>query len=383
MELKNDRLATEWVDYLLKYIQGFRLYTDDESWIVADKPTEVEKMPEGVRAIFGMYNWAEYGLSPDYKKRLGRIAIRGSSACWNISHSLYDGVSLSTLATWFERGQSPPPQVFPDASDYALRDQLVGVSDADVHRHIAERETMTRIPWCHPPIPFTTDMRNESFEAALEYHTMPCYNPKTDKFVGLTDVMWRATLLLAHACNPGQTNSKISTWVNMRPYMSPTTVGNQITPIVIGAQGLQENWTLAQVEAAIRRSFTEQIKGKAYLKSLRAFDAKFPFPPPSSAYFDVSNSGYYPTGGKIVDMFLVQSFPAAYSIGALELGAATSYGGTRNRQFFRLPYSHAVFTRSEARKMWTALIHAFQNHTPNLTVKEAIADMRDVMEKTA
>jgi hypothetical protein len=165
--------------------------------------------------------------------------------------------------------------------------------------------------------------------------------------------------------------------------MRPTTVGNQITAIVLGAPGWQESWTLAQFEAAMRRNFTDQIKRKAYLRSLRVFDENIKIPEASSAYFDVSNSGYYPTGGKIVDMFLIQSFPAAYSIVALELGAATTYGGRYDRQFFRLPYSQSVFTRSDVRKVWTALIHAFQNHTPNLTVKEAIADLRGVIEKTA
>jgi hypothetical protein len=314
---------------------------------------------------------------------LGRIGIDGTSVCWNISHSLYDGVSLSTLSSWFERGKAPPPQIFPDAADHGLRDQLVGISNTDIQGYISQVQSATRIPWSHPPITYSPDVRNESFEDALSYTSMPCYNPKTNKFVGLTDAMWRATTLVAHAFNPGQANSTIMTWVNVRPYMKPTTVGNQITPIVIEARGWQENWTLAQFEAAIRRNFTDQIKAKAYLPSLLAFDENVPFPAPSSAYFDVSNSGYYPTGGKIVDMFLIQSFPAAYAISSLELGAATTYGGRYDRQFFRLPYSQSVFTRSDVRKIWTALIHAFQNHTPNLTVKEAIADLRGVMEKTA
>jgi hypothetical protein len=132
MKLKNDSLATEWVDFMLKYVQRFRLSTDDRSWIVENKRLEAEKMAPGVQGVFGMYNWAEKALPPDYSKRLGRIWIDGSSVCWNISHNLYDGVSLSTLSTWFERGKSPAPQVFPDAADDALRDQIVGISDAEV-----------------------------------------------------------------------------------------------------------------------------------------------------------------------------------------------------------------------------------------------------------
>jgi hypothetical protein len=165
--------------------------------------------------------------------------------------------------------------------------------------------------------------------------------------------------------------------------MHSTTVGNQIAPIVVGVPGWQESWTFAQFEAAMCRNFIDQIKSKAYLRSLRVFDANIRIRAASSAYFDISNSGCYATDGKIVDMFLVQSFSAACSIVSLELDAATTYSKRYDRQFFRLAYSQSVFTRSDVRKIWTALIHACQNHRPNLTVKEAIADLRGMIEKTA
>jgi hypothetical protein len=382
MELKNERLATEWVDFLTKTCSGFNLRTDDKSWIVTDTPPEIEKLPPNVKTQFGMYCYAQYGLEPDYTKRLGRIAMNGRYVAWNISHSLYDGVSLSYVSSKFQKGEKLPSLPFPDAADFELRDELAKVTRADALRHGEEIATTTKLHWSHPPIKFPVTVRNDSYEVELPYESFPCYNPKTNKFVGLSDVMWRGALLTAHAWDPGQPNWKISTWVNLRPYMKPTTVGNTITPVVIGAEGVQDNWTLKQLEEAVRKNFSAQIKNKAYLRSLRAFDKDIPYPTPVSSYLDVSNSGYYPSGGKIVDMFLVQSTPAAYAILALELGAATNYGGSRDKQYFRLPYSQSVYTRSDAGKIFTALLHSYQKQSGNMTVKEAVRDLQNVIEKT-
>jgi hypothetical protein len=381
MELRTPRLADEFAAFLIKHVQGFHLRTDDERFIVTDTPAEVEKLPPNVRTVFGMYGYAEYGLEVDYATRLGRVAVNGCNVAWNLPHGLYDGVSLSHLATWFERGNAPPPQIFPDAPDTALADQLLKVTDAA--RHAKEIAQTTKLAWSHPPIKFPVGTRNDSYEVALPYSSLPCYNPKTNKFVGLSDIMWRSAPIIGHAYTPGQKNFSFSTWVNLRPYMKPTTVGNTITPVVIEAPGADETWTLNKLQDVIRRNFTDKIKDKAYLRSLAAFDENVPFEMPTAAYFDVSNSGYYPAGGKIVDMFLVQSMPTQACILALPWGAATNYGGSRDRQFFRLPYSQAVFTRSDARKIFAAILHAVQHLRGNMTVKEAIIELRDVIEKTA
>jgi hypothetical protein len=326
-----------------------------------------------------MCSYGEYALEPDYSKRLGRLAKHDCRVAWNLPHGLYDGVSFSILASNFEKGRKLPTQIFPDAIDDALVDQLATVKDPS--QHVREIENATKVAWSHAPIKMPAGFRNASHEAGLAYNSLLCYNPKTNKFVGLSDVLWRSALLVAHAHTPGQSVYSFSTWVNLRPYTKPMGTGNTITPVVIEALGANEGMTLAQFEDAIRRGFSAKVKSKAYLTSLASFNENVPFFVPTAAYFDVSNSGYYPADKKIVDEFLIQSMTTESAVVALGLGAATNFGGSRDRQFFRLPYSQSTFTHSETARLWAGLIHSMQHHPKNMTVGEAIRDLRDLMNK--
>jgi hypothetical protein len=379
VEMKTPRLADEFVAFLIDQVAGFRLRTDDKNFFVVDTPPEVEKLPPRVNTVFGMCDYGEYGLQPDYAKRLGRIAQNGRYVAWNVPHGLYDGVSCSILAANFERGKKLPTQIFPDAVDHALADQLATVKDP--LDHVRAIAGTTKVEWSHPPIKVPDGCRNASHLAGLPYESFLCYNPKTNKFVGLTDVFWRAALLVAHAHTPGQTSYRFSTWVNLRPYMKPTGTGNTITTVVVDAPGAHEGMTIQQLEEVVRRDFAAKVKAKTYLTSLACFNENVPFVEPTSCYFDVSNSGYYPQDKKIVDMFLIQSMTADTSIVAFGLGAATNFGGSRDRQFFRLPYSQCVFTHSDTARIWAALIHSMQHHPKNMTVGEAVRDLRNVMDK--
>jgi hypothetical protein len=162
--------------------------------------------------------------------------------------------------------------------------------------------------------------------------------------------------------------------------MKRSGIGNTIASVTVGAEGATPEWTLAELEAAIRRDFSDKMKQKTYLMDMAAQGKNFPRRQMESAFFDVSNSGYYPMGDPFVDVFVQQSVPAKCCTRALPFGAATNFQGQRKRQFFRYPYSQAVFARKDAEKAFKALMHALQHFKPNLKIKDAIKELRELFD---
>jgi hypothetical protein len=377
-ELVNARVATEFVDLLIKQIQAFHLTTDNKSLFVTNDPVEVEKVPAGLKSITGLCDWAEYALDLDHSKRLARVAINGSTVVWNASHGLHDGVSLCLLSNWFLNGGAPPPGPFPDTADTELQSEIAAVKD--VSENIRRLDACSRVAWSHPPVPRPPGTRNGSLEVAMPYDVFACYNPKTDKFVGLTDALWRSAILAAHALTPDQDSYSCATWVNLRPYMKPTGVGNTICMVVVDAPGANGEWTLAELEAALRRDFSSQMKQKAYLRDLAAYGKGIPRKEQAAAFYDTSNSGYHPMGSKFVDLFLQESVPTHLSKRTLPLGAATIYGGPKKRQFFRSPYCQSVFTWRDANRLFLAVQHGLKHQPTNLKIKDALKELRQFVE---
>jgi hypothetical protein len=374
--LRNARKATEFTDFLLKYVHGFHLRTDFKQLIVTEKPVTIEAVPRNLKTVFPLCSWAEYGLGIDPMQRLARIAVRDDTVVWNASHAIQDGVSFTSLMDWFNRGTAPPPSVFPVAPDVELAEQVRTVPS--VAPYIQEHDSCTQIEWSHQPIELPEGTRVDSFELCVPCESVQCYNPKTEKFVGLNDSFWRSAMLVGHAFTPTQPSWRCCTWVNLRPFMKPGGVGNVIGSIMIGAPGAGPEWTLADVDAAIRRDFQKKMKNKMYLDYLAMHSRAVPPNPPPGAFFDVSNAGYCPMGDNFIDVFLQPSVLAKHCLMALPLGVVSQFQGGRKKCFIRYSYSRAVFVKKDAEKVFRGVVHSLQHFKGNLKVKDALKELREL-----
>jgi hypothetical protein len=197
-------------------------------------------------------------------------------------------------------------------------------------------------------------------------------------FVKLTDVMWRTGILSALAMNPNQTNYACSTWVNVRPEIKDNSIGAVIAPLTIRADATSLDMTVEEFEKLLRRDFSAKIKRKAHIDALKATLGGMPVPKTSGAFLDVSNVGYFPAGGDVVDCWVQQTMTAKRCISALALGVATVFGNDRARLLLRYPFSPFVFSRSDAIRGWKAVMHSLQHLNPKLKLKDAIRELQEV-----
>jgi hypothetical protein len=377
-ELVNPRVATEFVDYIIRTNPGYHLRTDGTNYIVEPSPPDVATIPASLKTAIDTSLWAETGLNPDFSKRLATIAVNGCHVVWNESHSVYDGVSLMHLVDRFQRGVPPTMKPFPAAVDERLRDTLSRITDA--HRHVTAIANCSRVPWSHPIVKFHDSVRCDCHIAQLPWQALQCFDARKDKFIGLTDALWRSAMLVAHAIDPSQSNFACCTWVNLRPYLNDTDIGNTISPLVVAAPGATKEMTVGQFEERIRRDFAAKLKRNDQLLGLKSYVDDLDIALKPASFYDVSNSGYFPNAGPFVDMFLMQSALTSMSLWAIAFGSATLYGGPNRKILFRYPYSQAVYTRKDTERYMKALMHSLQFITAKMTVKDAIAQLRTVLD---
>jgi hypothetical protein len=279
---------------------------------------------------------------------------------------------------WFQRGNPPPVIAFPYAPDIELADEVTAVGDA--RSHMAALNASTCIAWSHAPVEFPASVRNNSFEVSLPYDSLQCYDRRSGKFVGLTDHIWRSAMIVGHAFTPEQSSYSCPNWINLRPFLKRPGIGNMIGSMIVRADGVNPEWTLAELEAAVRRSFQDGMKTKKYLVNFASLSQGHPLAPRASAFFDISNFGYYPMGESFVDFFLQQSSVARYTVRALSVGAGTTVEGGRRRHFFRYTYSQAVFAKKDTEKVFKGLLHSLQHFKANLKIKDAVKELRQLFD---
>jgi hypothetical protein len=171
---------------------------------------------------------ASYWPSHSPGERLAAIATRGTHVAFSIRHIDFDGVSSLILMDRFSRNLFVPPAAFPIRTDERLGNFLSGVTGAEHFRAIKRlfsnrRRTYSQI-----------GMRNARASASIQrLHLVKYFNPKTNKFVGLTDSLWSAGVLTVHVLNPGQHHHGCLAWVNLRPFLNDNSIGCIIAPFSV------------------------------------------------------------------------------------------------------------------------------------------------------
>jgi hypothetical protein len=191
---------------------------------------------------------------------------------------------------------------------------------------------------------------------------------KSNKFIGLSDALWRSAILVAHAVDPSQLNFACCTWVNLRPYLNDSDVGSTISPLVVRAEGANLNLKVSEFENCIRRDFQGKLKRGEHLLGLKSYLEDLPLELKPGSVFDVSNSGYFSAGGPFVDVFLQQSSLTKLSLWVIAFGSATLFGGERRKIYFRFPFSQASYARKDAGKYLKGLLWSLQNIEGNMKV---------------
>jgi hypothetical protein len=377
VELKNPRVATEFVDFAIKSLPALHLRCQKGVLYPEPSPVEVAKIPPRVKTVFDCSQWSEVANLPDWSERLGSIAIRDSLVTFSCSHCCYDGVSLIVLADRFRKGQLVIPAKLPLAVDHHVAPELA--KPYNTQEHVKSMNTLTLAPWSSPLVrKWPDDIRSTAIAAPSKPDTLKCYNPKTKMFQKLTDVMWRTGILAALALDPNQTDYACSTWVNMRPEIPDQGIGCFVAPLTIRAEGVSMEMTVAEFDAKLRRDFNDKMKSRGHFLALKATLTGMPVPPKKAAFFDVSNVGYMKADDLIVDYWVQQTMTAKRCVSAIGLGVATVFGNQNARFLLRYPFSPFVFSRSDAIRGYKAVMHSLQQLDTRLKLKDAIRELREV-----
>jgi hypothetical protein len=376
-EFVNARVATEFVDFALKSLPSLHLRSDGRILTEEHSPVEVQKIPASAKTAFDCAQWSEIGNSPDWNERLGTIGVRDNFVTWNASHIVYDGVSLIVIGDRFRRRELIVPPRLPTAIDHAVAPQLS--KPYNTAEHEKSMKSLTLTPWSTPLVrKWPNDIRSIAIPAQAPPQTLKCYNPQTKMFQKLTDVMWRSGILSALARDPNQTNYACSTWVNLRPEIKDNSIGLVIAPMTVRAEGVSLEMTVEDFDKRLRRDFSDKMKSNGHMLALKATLGGMPIPNAQASFFDVSNVGYFPAGGEIVDCWVQQTMTAKMCVAAIGLGVATVFGNDKARLLLRYPFSPFVYSRSDAVKGYKAVMHSLQHLNPKSKLKDAIRELREV-----
>jgi hypothetical protein len=239
------------------------------------------------------------GLRLLRKERAAAIAVRDTHVCISVRHAYFDGASWISLMEGFGHGQTQRQPQFPVPLDHQLHNFLsTGRKPMD---YVSEMEKMSMIPWTSPRhVATEDDVHGDFLTAEFAPSEIKCYNAKTDKYVGLTDALWRAAILTAHAMKP-QKWFGCSTWVNLRQFMKDNSIDCLLAPCAIVAKGASDGMTVGELEKRLRKDFIAKTKANHLLDGVKAMVDRMTNPQPPSSYFETSNVGYFPIAGLFLD----------------------------------------------------------------------------------
>jgi hypothetical protein len=296
----------------------------------------------------------------------------------SVAHAVLDGVSLIQLFNRFLQRQFEAPPPFPEPMDTILRPeldrlQLPGPSPSSA-------DPLASLPWSSPLRDSGDRPRVDALITELPSPALTCFNPKSEKFVGLTDALWGASALACHALYPGQPGYGSTMWVSLRGHLKKFDLGNLIVPLTVAPASVSPAMSISDFEKSFRRSFNAGMKSGAWLTEMKVLMDSGSRPRQGSSFFDVSNVGYFPTTGPFVDTWSQQSQTGMSCNGALALAAVTVYGKQKNaRLTLRLPYSPHVFTRSDMATVFKAVQHYLLHIRRDRTVGDAIREIREAI----
>jgi hypothetical protein len=377
-EMASPRLADEFAAFLIKSIPGFHLRSDFRSLIYVPEPPELVKIPTSVRTPNEICQWAEFGgLRVPPTERLATISVRENLVCCVAAHICFDGASLLVLMDQFRRRDLHPAPRFPNAIDATLANELA--QPLDTKEHAAGMNGLSTLLWEAPLIrKWKDEARQECVRIEVPSPSLQCWNPKTEKFKNLTDALWRSGILAAKAIQPDLNRYGCSTWHNMRPHIKSEAIGNLIAPFTLIAKNVSEEMTISQFDQALRDDFKDKMKREYYVAALKATLDGMPLAKTPTAFFDVSNVGYFELSGPFVGFWAQGTIPARNCTAAVPLAAITLVDKKNPRFTLRYAYSQLVFTRSQAVRTFKAIVHSLQNIKPEMKVRDALRELREV-----
>jgi hypothetical protein len=378
VELINPRVATEFADFVIKNVCGYRLRCDGENVIAINSPVPVATLPSSLNNARDIVQYTELVGRPNFSERLATIAIRDNLVAISVAHNVLDGVSFLRLLQGFERGQLKPQSTFPDAVDDLLKNELAAIELPSASN--SGPDPLAVIPWSSPLRDSGDRPRMDWLMIELPPHTATCYNPKTEKFVGLTDVLWGATALVCHAIKPGQPGYGSTMWISLRDCLKRYDLGNLIAPLTVAPEKVSPEMSIGDFEKSFRRDFQEKMKKREWLYELKVMATTGAKTRSGSAFFDNSNVGYFPTTGPFVDAWTQESETAMYCNQAFPLCSVTLFGKENARLTLRLPFSPHVFTRSDAARAFKGVQHYVQHIRRNMKVGDAIREIREAID---
>jgi hypothetical protein len=380
-ELTNARLATEFVDYALKSCSCFQLCRVGNRVVNDGRTPTVASIRPGIQRAFDASQWTESAnrSPPD---RFGSIAIRDNLVIFSAAHSFFDGASLLILADNFRLKRFEQPAPIPQPTEVYLAAEIAKPHKTELHVNAMRK--LSTIPWTSQLARrWPDDSRADAIAQSFYPAELTCYNPARATFDGLSQILWRAAILTAVALRPDADIKtcpySCTTPINLRQFMGANPIGLHITTITVQATGISPTATICQLDEALRRDFIDKMKRKEYFLAFKASIAGIPIPHTRSAYFDVSNVGYFNATPPFVDCWIQQSMTSKGCTEGLELGTTTLYGNQNARLFVRLPWSPLVFSRSDGIRMYKAITHSLTQLSPRTTIAEAIRDIRKVV----
>jgi hypothetical protein len=112
-----------------------------------------------------------------------------------------DGVRNIHLLDWFRRGEVHPAARFAGLIDLLFPDGILDNTDGQEYRDALA--SLSTLRWTEEFIQkWKDDSRQDGIIGELPTPLLQCCNSKTGKFIGLTDALWRSTMLGAAAMDP-------------------------------------------------------------------------------------------------------------------------------------------------------------------------------------
>jgi hypothetical protein len=268
-----------------------------------------------------------------------------------------------------------PQSAFPNPVDDLFKDDLARLRLSPAG---SGADPLAVIPWSSPLRDSGDRPRADVLVAELPSPTVKCFDRKRQKFNGLTDALWGACVLAAHAIHPDQSGYGSTLWASIRPQLKNADLGNLIVPLTVVPETVSLQMTVGELEKSFRRSFVAGMKGRTWLTEIKEMVERGSTPRRGSSFFDVSNVGYFPTTGPFLDTWSQQSETAMSCNGVLALATVTVFGKEKNaRLTVRLPYSQHVFTRSDITKALKAVLFYLRNVRRDQKVGDVIRAIRE------
>jgi hypothetical protein len=225
-----------------------------------------------------------------------------------------------------------------------------------------------------------------NFEVGLKER--PCYNQKTKKCEGVTDVLWASQILAASGFNKKMINTGVSTCVDVRPLVkwpASWTSCNNFSNIVLAAPQVGLN-TFGDLCSSLRKDFRAKLKEQAHvqwLKSLVNTNAMTDLTARPGIGLELTNLGVIKIRRPFTEMWIGQVTDEKNIRGVVSLQSMSiDCEGVSTGLLQRMRYAPSDINEGEAVVFGKMIRFGMTNFTPKTGIKEAVDTLIQFKEKT-